>query len=52
MLGRPAPAVRPFLALVRVDRAHTRGNPEHDGLETGIIGGCGRENSVERVGEA
>ena len=26
-----------------LNRAHTRGNPAHDGLEAGIVGGCGRE---------
>ena len=35
------------MPLARMDRAHARGGTrENDGLETGMMGGCGRDSSV------
>ena len=32
-----------------MDRAHTQGNRQNDGLETGLWGAYGRENSVDKT---
>ena len=37
-----------FVSLVRMDRAQPGGTRQKYGLEIGIMGGCGRENSVGR----